>query len=234
MKTVIAQEWLYPETLEEAAKVQRLLADRVVTQDDFDNDAVSYIGGVDISCNWRDPENYVYAAMVTLDTERLTVVDSAGEVEQTKFPYVPGFLGFRETPALVKAFYKLKTPPDLVMVDGHGISHPRGLGIASHLGVVLDIPTIGVAKSVLVGKPQGLLGNQPGDWVPIIYQGREIGCVLRTKPNVNPLYISIGHRISLPTALHWVLHCLKGYRLPETTRMAHNKANEYRKAALQV
>src|SRR5262249_35990996 len=121
-------------------------------------------------------------------------------------------------------------PPDCLIVDGHGISHPRGLGIASHLGVLLDCPSIGVAKSILVGKPEGELGNQIGDYIPLRWKGQTLGVVLRTKPNVQPVYVSSGHRVSLETAIKVVLNSLSKYRLPEPTRQAHNAANVCRKA----
>ena len=117
------------------------------------------------------------------------------------------------------------------MVDGHGISHPRGLGIASHLGVLLDCPSIGVAKSILVGRPDGELGNQVGDSVPLRWKGQTLGLVLRTRPNVQPVYVSVGHRVSLETAVEIVLKCLSRYRLPEPTRQAHQAANLCRRGA---
>ena len=228
----IPHQWLYPQNLEEAAAVQRLLAERVSLQDD--STPVETLAGVDVSNNLRDPDNMIYAAVVTLNFPFLKVTDKAGMDQQAQFPYIPGFLGFREAPAIVEAFQKLAHPPDLILVDGHGISHPRRLGIASHLGVLLDRPTIGVAKSVLVGKPSGELGPEPGDSVPLLWKGQQIGMVLRTKRRANPLYISPGHKISLPTAIDWVLKCLTGYRLPEPTRQAHLAANEFRRQAQPV
>lgn len=227
----IPTEWLYPASLEEAAQVQRELAGRVSLSDELRS--VRTIVGTDVSNNLYDPEKQVYAAMVHLNYPSLQVFETSNIREQAKFPYVPGFLGFRESPALVEAFQHLKQKPDLMLVDGHGISHPRGLGIASQLGVLLDCPTIGVAKSILVGTPEEELGQNPGDQVPLIWKGNVIGAVLRTKARVKPLYISTGHKISLPTAVEWVMKCVKGYRLPEPTRQAHLAANAYRKANLE-
>jgi deoxyribonuclease V len=143
-------------------------------------------------------------------------------------------LGFREVPTLVHLYNQLSVRPNVVLVDGHGISHPRGLGVATHLGVVLDVPTIGVAKSILVGTPAGPLAEEVGSTVPLIWKKQEIGMLLRTKARALPLIISSGHKISLPTAVQLVVKCLKGYRLPEPTRQAHLAANSFRKEALRL
>jgi len=145
-------------------------------------------------------------------------------------PYVPGLLSFRELPLVLTAWDRLEQKPDLVMVDGHGVAHPRGLGIASHLGLALDRPTIGCAKSILVGHHDEL-GPARGDRQPLIYKGRTVGYALRTKDRVNPLYIACGHRVSMETAIRWVLECDRGYRLPEPTRQAHLAANAARRDA---
>lgn len=226
----IPHEWLFPASFENAATVQRQLAERVIREDAFTT--ITNVAGADISNMPRDPENLIYAALVPLSFPALLTLGTSCVRTVTNFPYVPGFLGFREAPALVETYHQLcnrNLKPDLIMVDGHGISHPRGLGIASHLGVLLDCPTIGVAKSILVGAPAREPGNQTGDWAPLEWKGKTIGAVLRTRPNVKPLYISSGHRIELDTAIDLVKRCLKGYRLPETTRQAHNAANAYRK-----
>jgi deoxyribonuclease V len=227
MQEKIPSHWLFPSSLEEATEVQKHLARQVVLKDLFDTPNV--IGGVDVSNNIRDPAQMIYAAVVALDMVDLKVLDHSFVKKQQLFPYVPGFLGFREAPALVDAFYGLQQKPQLLLVDGHGISHPRGLGIASHLGVLLDIPTIGVAKSILVGKPQGELGPTVGSQTPLLWKGKQIAALLRTKARSNPLIISTGHRVSLPTAIEIVLNCLRGYRLPEPTRQAHLAANLARK-----
>ncbi len=223
----IPSEWLFPPSLEAATQVQHLLASRVLLEDDFE--PLHYIGGMDVSNNLNDPQKIIYAAAVLLSREQLVVQERSAIAQQQFFPYISGFLAFREAPALVEAFKALTKQPDLLMVDGHGISHPRGLGIASHLGVLLDIPTIGVAKSILVGKLAGPLGPAVGDRVPLVWKGQQIAVVLRTKIRCHPLIISIGHRITLQTAVNLVLECLKGYRLPEPTRQAHLTANTHRK-----
>ncbi|HET8728381.1 MAG TPA: endonuclease V [Alphaproteobacteria bacterium] len=227
MADEIPTEWLFPPSLDGAADIQRDMAARVVAEDALG--PVRRLAGADISHNPRDPEGIVYAAMVTLALPALAPDGEAGAIDRARFPDVPGFLGFREVPSLVEAYRRLPDPPDLIFVDGHGLSHPRGLGTASHLGVVLDRPTIGVAKRILVGRPAGELGEEPGDHVPLQWRGRTIGAVVRTKRRTNPVYVSVGHRISLPTAINWVMRAAGGYRLPEPTRLAHLAANALRR-----
>lgn len=224
--------WLYPESLAVAANVQRELAERVITVDELPD--IRLIGGVDVSNNLYDPLNQIYAALVSLDANSLQVLNTATHSDTATLPYRPGFLGFREAPVLVKAFAKLEKKPDILLVDGHGISHPRGLGIASHLGVLLNIPTIGVAKSILVGHIEGELGETAGDQAPLVWKDKQIGMAIRSKKRSNPLYIASGHRISLSTAIQIVLGCLRGYRLPEPTRQAHLAANSCRKQQLML
>jgi deoxyribonuclease V len=227
--TPIPDEWLLPPTLEAATQVQRELAARVVAEDDFG--PIAAIAGTDISSRGRDPSAPVHAAVVVLSLPDLAVREVAGSSMQPRFPYVPGYLGFRESPSLVEAFGRLKARPDLLFVDGQGLSHPRGFGIACQLGVLLDMPAIGVAKSILVGKPERELGPLPGDHVPLVWRGRTVGAAVRTKRRTNPLYVSVGHRIALDTAIEWVLRATRGYRLPEPTRQAHLAANVIRREA---
>lgn len=221
--------WLRPSTPAAARAVQAEMAAHVQERDAMPPDEVRLIGGVDISTERFDPEQRVFAAVVSLDLPGLEQREAATAVERAPMPYIPGLLGFREVPALLTAWGRLARRPDLLLVDGHGRAHPRGLGIASHLGVVLGVPTIGVAKSILVGAPAGPLPDAPGARVPLLWQGREIGAVLRTRRGANPLYISVGHRVSLETAVEWVLRCGRGYRLPEPTRRAHLAANALRR-----
>lgn len=223
----IPAEWLSITSLESASDVQRILASRVITKDKLS--PIQLIGGMDVSHNPYDPSQLIYATAVVLDKENWVKRAESGIVQKQAFPYIPGFLGFREAPALIQAFQALPLKPDVILVDGHGISHPRQLGIASHIGVLLDIPAIGVAKSILVGHPAGTLGSLKGDQVPLIWKGKEIARVLRTKAKCLPLIISSGHRISLETAVKIALECLQGYRLPEPTRQAHLLANQLRK-----
>lgn len=226
--STIPREWLYPESLAIASKLQLELAQKVITTDQLPSN-LRYIAGMDVSSNWRDPKKIIYATCVVLDTKTLQVVNSASAHMQQKFPYIPGFLGFREAPALVEAFAQLSLKPDLILVDGHGISHPRKLGIASHIGVLLDIPTIGVAKSILIGKPAGILDSAAGATTPLLWQEQTIAMLLRSKNRCNPLIIATGHKIALATAVKLVKNYLRGYRLPEPTRQAHLAANIYRR-----
>jgi len=164
------------------------------------------------------------AAVAVLDFPELRLVESAVARLPTSFPYVPGLLSFRETPAVLEALGRLSERPDLLLCDGQGYAHPRRFGLACHLGVLTGLPSIGVAKSRLIGT-HGALPEQKRAWVPLLDGDETIGAVLRTRSAVAPLYVSIGHRVSLPTAIRWVLACTTRYRLPETTRHAHRLAS---------
>jgi deoxyribonuclease V len=179
---------------------------------------VRLVAGADIAYGRRD--DTLVAAVVVFDARTLEIEETATFRGRAEFPYVPGFLSFRESPAILSAFGRLRRRPDLLLVDGHGIAHPRRFGIASHLGLLLDLPTVGVAKSVLVGIP-GIPGRRRGSRAPLIHRGERVGTVLRTREGVAPVYVSIGHRVCLPTAEQWVLACGSGFRLPEPTRRAH-------------
>lgn len=185
------------------------------------------IGGADVSMNRFAKEGY--AGFVTLSYPELEVVDHQVEKGIIPFPYVPGLLSFREIPMLMHTWKKLKTKPDLLIVDGIGIAHPRRLGIASHLGLLLNIPTIGCAKSVLTGiydQP----GDEPGSTSPLVDKktGEVLGMALRTKRKVKPVFVSPGHLITTEDAVQIVKTCVIKHRLPEPTRLAHNTVNEYR------
>lgn len=220
-------DWFSPTCLADAMDIQRQLADRVVLTDDFSE--INLIGGMDVSNHLYDPHAMVYASAIILKKQTLTLQEQATAAQAQSFPYRSGFLSFREIPSLLEAFKKLKNRPEMILVDGHGISHPRRLGIASHLGVLLDIPTIGVAKSILVGHPAGPLGENKGNSVPLLWKGECIGACLRTKTHCHPLIISTGHRVSLESAIDIVLQCISCYRLSEPTRHAHLAANHCRK-----
>ena len=222
-------EWLHPTDPGAARRVQAALAERVVRKDALGRD-VRLLGGVDVSNNRFDPEQRVFAAVVALSVPDMGIVETAGAAARAAMPYIPGLLGFREIPALLAAWGKLGAKPDLLLVDGHGVAHPRGLGIAAHLGVVLDVPSIGVAKSVLVGRADPPLAEEAGSETPLMWRGERIGTALRTRRRANPLYVSVGHRVSLETAVAWVRRAAGGYRLPEPTRQAHLAANALRVA----
>lgn len=190
------------------------------------------IAGCDISFNKF--EETVYAGIVVLNLETLETIEEAGVVSTTPFPYIPGLLSFREIPSLLEAWAKLKIEPDVVMFDGHGIAHPRRIGIASHAGLFLNRPTFGCGKSVLVGKYDEPAPER-GSWSPMTHYKDVVGAALRTKNKVNPVYVSPGHLIDLETAIDLTLRCDGGrrgfgYRIPEPTRRAHNLVNSLRRA----
>ncbi|RRB01104.1 deoxyribonuclease V [Larkinella rosea] len=184
------------------------------------------IAGCDISFNKF--EETVYAGIVVLRLDTLEVIEEVGVISSATFPYVPGLLSFREIPSLLEAWSKLKTEPDVVMFDGHGTAHPRRIGIASHAGLFLNRPTFGCGKSVLVGKYDEPAPER-GAWSPMKHYGETIGAALRTKNRVNPVYVSPGHLIDLPTAIDLTLRCNGGYRIPEPTRRTHNLVNALRR-----
>lgn len=185
------------------------------------------VGGCDVSMNRFAKEGF--AGFVTLSFPELALLDHAVVKDAIPFPYVPGLLSFREIPMLLKAWERLRTKPDVLLVDGIGIAHPRRLGIASHLGLMLGIPTIGCAKSVLTGQYEEP-GNTPGDWSSLRdpKTGETIGAAVRTKAGVKPMFISPGHLIPLEESVDLVLRCVRRHRLPEPTRLAHDTMNEYR------
>ncbi|CCH57098.1 Deoxyribonuclease V [Fibrisoma limi BUZ 3] len=187
---------------------------------------VETIAGCDISFNKF--EETVYAGIVVLQLDTLEVVEEVGVISTATFPYVPGLLSFREGPALLDAWAKLKIEPDVVMFDGQGIAHPRRIGIASHMGLFIDRPAFGCAKSVLVGKYDEPAPER-GNWSPMVHYREVIGAALRTKDKVNPVYVSPGHLIDMETAIDLTLRCNGGYRIPEPTRRAHNLVNALRR-----
>jgi Deoxyinosine 3''endonuclease (endonuclease V) len=205
-------------TQSEAVALQKQLAARVVRTLDFDPAVVKTVAGVD--CSLRGEGQ---AAIVVLSWPDLAVVETAVATAKLEFPYIPGLLSFRESPLVLAALEKLSAPPGLLMIDGQGLIHPRRFGIACHLGVLTGIPCIGVAKTPFVGKHEEP-GPEPGDWAPVVDRGETIGAALRTRARVKPLYVSLGHRIDLETSIDFVLRAGRGYRLPETTRAAHNLA----------
>jgi deoxyribonuclease V len=200
-----------------AIALQRELAQRIVLEDRLGD--VHFVAGVDMAIN--ENNNMAHAAVILLTFPELEVVERHVYEESIRMPYVPGLLSFREAPCVLGALAKLRRKPDLVMVDGMGIAHPRRIGIASHLGLWLDIPTIGCGKSLLTGKyDKAALSEEAGSWVPLIDKKEVIGAVVRTRTRVNPMFISPGHLISVQTSIDYVLKCCRGYRLPEPTRLA--------------
>lgn len=211
----------WPKTPAEAVTVQRELAANVRLTDDFGT--LQTIAGIDVSYDMKS--NLTRAVIVTMRIGEWETINIHQTLIPTEFPYIPGFLSFREIPAILETMHQLKTIPDLLMVDGQGIAHPRRLGIASHLGVLLDLPAIGVAKSRLTGKYTEPAPSK-GATSPLMDKTEQIGTVLRSKERCNPLFISPGHRISHETALKLTLQALGAYRLPEPTRLADKISKE--------
>ncbi|MXY99137.1 deoxyribonuclease V [Candidatus Poribacteria bacterium] len=205
-------------TPEEARQLQNRLRTQVISTDRFGT--INTVAGVDIGLK----KDTAIASVVVLSFPELQVVDSVVRASPVRFPYIPGLLSFREIPPLLTTFEQLQTIPDLIIVDGQGIAHLRRFGLASHLGLILDKPTIGCAKSRLWGRYTEPDSEQ-GAYTYLRDKGEVIGAAVRTRTNVRVVYISIGHRISLDSARIWTLACCRGYRLPETTRYAHNAAS---------
>jgi deoxyribonuclease V len=205
----------------QAIELQKQFAYEVVEEDEF-TEPVKTVAGVDLG--YEAATDTSRAVAVVLKFPELELVETAEARLPAQFPYIPGLLSFREIPVAVKALEKLKQTPDLILCDGQGIAHPRRFGIACHLGLMVEVPTIGVAKSLLVGK-YGELGETRGSTAELLYKNSIVGTALRTKDRVQPVYVSVGHRISLQTAVKYVLQCTTKYRLPETTRLADKLAS---------
>ncbi|MEJ2738571.1 MAG: deoxyribonuclease V [Dehalococcoidia bacterium] len=205
----------------EAKQIQLELA-RQVSRKNEGNKHFNTVAGVDIS--GAGPDNTAIAAIVVLSFPDNKISDIVRTKEKITFPYISGFLSFREIPVLISAFKSLTHEPDIIMVDGQGIAHPRRFGLASHLGVLLDIPTIGCAKSRLCGHHE-TPENVTGAYTELIDNDEVIGAVVKTKTNVKPVYVSIGHKIDLQSSIKYVVQCCSGYRLPEPTRLAHLAAS---------
>jgi len=179
------------------------------------------IAGVDIAV--EKGHGMATGAVVVLSYPEFIVVETKVVQGRLDFPYIPGLLSFRESPLILAACESHSITPDLVLVDGQGVAHPRRFGLASHLGLFLDMPTIGCAKSRLCGKHEEP-GIEAGSYAEVVDKGETIGVALRTRPGVKPVYVSTGHKVDLGTAIYWVLECCRGYRLPEPLRLAHQAA----------
>ncbi len=203
-------------SVKQAFNIQRRLAVQVVR--DSGVATSHFIAGVDISAPKTD--GVATGAAVVIQYPELRLVEVKTAHGKLDFPYIPGLLSFRESPLILAACEQLTATPDLLLVDGQGIAHPRRLGLASHLGLLLNTPTIGCAKSLLCGSHEEP-GTEPGSYAEVVDRGEIIGAALRTKLAVKPVYVSIGHKVDLKTAIYWVLKLCRGYRLPEPTRLAH-------------
>jgi deoxyribonuclease V len=210
----------WPAGAREAIALQQRLRDRVETRDRIGR--VRHVAGLDVG--FEDEGRTVRAAVAVLSFPDLAPVDQSIARRPVEFPYVPGLLSFREIPALLDALAGLRRRPDLILCDGQGYAHPRRFGLACHLGVLLDVASIGVAKSILVGV-HAPVPRRRGAWRPLVDRGETVGAALRTRSGVSPVYVSIGHRLSLAGAIDYVLACAPRYRLPETTRAAHRLAS---------
>lgn len=209
----------------EAKRIQERLVKNLVLRDDGATDHIRTVAGADIS--YARKSRLFFAAVLVFDYDSMELIEQSSVTDEVDFPYIPGLLTFREGPPLLKAFERLHHTPDVMIFDGQGIAHPRGIGLASHLGLFLEIPSIGCAKTKLVGT-YSEPGQERGEYTPLMFNEETIGSVLRTKRKVKPLFISQGHRISLERAVTVVLSTCRGYRLPEPTRQAHLAVNRLR------
>ena len=212
-----------------AVAMQAELRERLILEDRLSGD-IRIVAGADISCTRGDDR--LFAAVVLLDAASLDVIEEATYTGKTSIPYIPGLLSFREGPALLRSFEKLRNRPDVILFDGQGIAHPRGFGLAAHMGLILDIPSVGCAKTRLVGTFREP-GGRRGQLSPLLCKEKRIGAVLRTKDRVKPVFVSQGHRVSLESAVKIVLQCARRYRIPEPIRRAHILVNRMRLEAAQ-
>jgi len=212
-------------TYQEAVRVQQHLKEQLILSDTNVPQEVRLVAGADISYSRGD--NRFFAAVILMDITSMEIIEKSSFSQLVNFPYIPGLLTFREGPPLLQAFAGLKRVPDVVIFDGHGIAHPRGIGLASHMGLFLDIPTIGCAKKRLIGTHREP-GNAVGDYSELIHDGRVIGAVLRTRKNVKPVFVSQGHKIALETALAIAHATCTGFRIVEPVRRAHHEVNHIR------
>ena len=223
MKTKLPTRW--DVTPREAVRLQQTWRERVETQDRFG--PLHYVAGADLAF---DPEtDLAFAGVIVYRFPELEEVERRMARRKLRFPYVPGLLSFRESPVLLAAFARLRVSPDVILIDGHGRAHPRRFGIACHLGLLLDRPTIGCAKSILVGQAVEP-GAQAGSTAPLVDKGETVGVVLRTRDRVRPIYVTIGHRVSLESAVRIVAQCADGFRIPKPTREADHWVRDLRRA----
>lgn len=212
-------------TYKEAVSIQRKLRGKLILHDQDCPARIHTIAGADIS--YSRQSDLFFAAVVVLTYPAMEIIEETCITERAPFPYIPGLLSFREGPAVLKAFARLRNFPDVVIFDGQGIAHPRGIGLASHMGLLLDMPAIGCAKKRLVGI-HGEVGQKVGDYADLLLDDHVVGAAVRTKIKVKPVFISPGHKIGMRKACEVVLSCCQGYRLPEPVRKAHLAVNRMR------
>jgi deoxyribonuclease V len=220
-------EFTFPKTVAEAVDIQIRLREQV-REEPLAIDSIHLVAGTDIS--FERVGSRAWAGIVVLRVENMEVVDEVVVSTSVGFPYVPGLLSFRETPPLLEAWAKLRTRPDVVLCDAHGRAHPRRFGMACHFGLLVDTPTIGCAKSLLCGQVETM--SPIGDWLPIYDDGDFIGAALYTQPHARPVYVSVGYRVDLPSAIEVVRRCVRRYRIPEPLRLAHEVVTRARKQAV--
>ncbi len=224
MKSKNIHQWTV--SPKEAVEIQKRLVSLRVFCKGPDLSDISYVAGADISIHKETDD--IFASVVVLEFPSLAIIEESYLTGRAGFPYVPGLLSFREAPMILDAFEKLSIKPDVLIVDGQGIAHPRGIGLATHLGILLDMPTIGCAKSVLVGKYKQP-DKEAGSYSSLIdKEGKEIGIVLRTRSNVSPVFVSIGNMTDLRSCRKTILACCTKYRLPKPARQAHILSNKFR------
>lgn len=204
-----------------AAAIQNQLRSRIIARDR--HGPLRYVAGVDAA--YPRGESLVRAGAVVLELPELTPIDKAKAERAVEFPYIPGYLSFREAPAILDALAELDVRPDAIVCDGHGLAHPRRFGLACYVGVLTDTPCVGAAKTGLIGEHDPLAPER-GSWTQIRDRGEAVGAAVRTRTGVKPVYVSVGHRVSLATAVDLVLRLCPRYRLPETTRLAHALASD--------
>lgn len=207
----------------EAIKVQQELRNRLILK--APKAELRLVAGADVS--YSKGSDIFFSSVVVLEMPNMKVVEEATAEGKMDFPYIPGLLSFREAPILIAAFEQVKNIPDVVIFDGQGIAHPRGVGLASHMGLILDLPSVGCAKKILVGDYDPV-GSEVGEHTPIIFKNDIIGAVLRTRKNVKPVFVSPGHKMDIPCAVEIVMKTCRGYKLPEPTRQAHLLVNRAR------
>lgn len=213
-------------TVVEARERQQSMRAQLVTEPP-PGFAPRFVAGADVSMERF--KHYGYAGIVVVDLQTMETVDEAAAAAELRFPYVPGYLSFRELPVLDQAWRALRIRPDAVVFDGHGYAHPRRFGLACHGGVAWDVPSVGCAKNPFIGTHEPV-ADERGATSPIVHEGEVVGMVVRTRTGAKPLYVSAGHRMDLPTAVDLVLRLAPKYRQPETTRRAHQLVNEHRRA----
>lgn len=211
----------------EARKLQNELSPRLVSGPSLYLDRLRYVAGADVSTEG----DMAYATVAVLSFPDLVPVEVQGFEMPLVFPYVPGLLSFREIPSVAGALEKVASPVDAVILDAQGLAHPRRIGLASHMGLFLDVPTVGCAKSRLVGEYEEP-GTEKGDATDLVHREEVVGRVVRTRTNVSPVFVSVGNGLDLDSAVELVLACCTKYRLPETTRQAHKTANELRRGGM--